>query len=197
MANYNMSGIKKIVTELGLTCQLIPSTNPLNCKYIIINGQQLKSSQWSKTEAEAVLSQYTDNPCSKTLKAIDNIFKNNTDTSNKKELIHFHGKSLTSCLEAFRELTESEETSKINRWIETMTDSFTNEISGKADTTACANKIKSMIDNKQVIILNNYVYTPFELTNIIKIWQEENNIKDTINYNVVIDRYIKAVENIL
>ena len=200
MANYNMSGIKKIVAKLGLQCQLIPSeANPLNCKYIMIQGKQLKSSQWSKTEAEAILSGYTNNPCTThELDALDEFFKNNTsETGNKKELIHFQNQSLTSCFEKFRELTENNVIYSVGAWIETMTDFFTNETSGKADTTTCANKIKSMIQNREVYILNGFVYSTHELTSIIKLWQKENNIKNSINYGMVINNYINAVKKIL
>ena len=200
MANYNMSGIKKIVAKLGLQCQLIPSeTNPLNCKYIMIQGKQLKSSQWSKTEAEAILSGYTNNPCTThELDAFDEFFKNNTsEKGNKKELIHFHGQSLTSCFEKFRQMTENDNMYNVKSWIDTMTDCFTNDVSNKADIVSCADKIKNMLDSKEVYILNGFVYSTFELTNIIKLWQNENNIKTPINYNVVINKYINAVKAIL
>ena len=57
-------------------------------------------------------------------------------------------------------------------------------------------KIKSMLDNKEVRIINNFVYTTSELTLIIKTWQDINNIKANINYNMAIDKYINAVESL-
>lgn len=197
MANYNLSGIKKIVTKLGITCQLIPSdAQPLNCKYVIVNGVQLKSSQWSKTEAEAILSQYLDNPCKQQAVALDDVFSINNN-GNLKELIHFENETLTYCLEEFRKLQEQSIVNHVSNWVKTMTDFYTNEISNNTDTDACANKIKSMVDNKEVYILNNYVYSSLELQNVIKYWIEANNIKQSINYASVIMKYAKAVETIL
>lgn len=197
MANYNLSGIKKIVNKLGITCQLVPSdAQPLNCKYVIVNGVQLKSSQWSKTEAEAILSQYTDNPCKQQLKAFDEVETLNNN-GNIKELIHFENETLTYCLEEFRKLTEKSHVYSLNNWIKTMTDFFTNEVSGKTDVDACAIKVKNMIDTKEVHILNNFVYTNLDFTNVIKAWQEANNIKQSINYTNVINKYVEAVNNVL
>lgn len=194
MANYNMSAIKRIVNELGLECQLIPSNNPLNCKYVIVNGAKLKSSNWTKAEAESVLMSIKEDGCKKS--AIDNMFNTESNKSNLKELIHFENNSLTNCLEDFRSLTESSKLNKVNTWVNTMTDFFTNEMSGKADTQACANKIKNMIDTKQIRVINGFIYSSYELTNVIKTWQESNNISLNINYNMAIDKYINAVESL-
>ena len=198
MANFNMSAIKNLVNTLGLTAQLIPSpTQPLNCKYVIINGQQLKSSQWTKTQAENILLEYKEGGCTK--KAIPDSITFETvinPIDELKKFIKFENNSLTNCLESFRQLTELSHTYSLNNWINTMTDFFINDISKKADTTACANKIKSMLDNKEVRIINNFVYTTNELTLIIKTWQDINNIKANINYNMAIDKYINAVESL-
>ena len=52
-----MKTIQTVVNTLGLTAQLVPSpTNEKNCKYVIVNGIQYKSSQWTRDDAEAVLS---------------------------------------------------------------------------------------------------------------------------------------------
>ena len=75
-----------------------------------------------------------------------------------------------------------------------MTDFFRNETSNNVNIQACADKIKSLIDNKQVIILNNFIYTNFGLKKVIETWQEENEIKASINVNEVINKYTKAVE---
>ena len=198
MANFNMSAIKNIVNTLGLTAQLIPSpTQPLNCKYVIINGQQLKSSQWTKTQAENILMEYKEGGCTK--KAIPDDMKFETvinPVDELKRFIKFENNSLTNCLESFRQLIESSHVYSLNHWINTMTDFFTNEVNKKTDTTACANKIKSMLDNKEVRIINNFVYTTSELTLIIKTWQDMNNIKANINYDTAIDKYIDAVESL-
>lgn len=194
MANFNMSAIKTIVNNLGIECQLIPSeANPRNCKYILINGKQLKSSQWTKAEAEAILMEYK-NGCKPSELAF---LTNNENTNNLKELIHFQGSTLTNCLEEYRKLTESSIINSVNNWVEVMTDFFRNDISKRVDIEACANKIKNMIDSKQVILLNNYVYTSYGLKEVIKAWQEANNINTTFNYNSIISKYTKAVEAIL
>ena len=194
MSNYNMSAIKSIVNRLGLECQLIAGANPLTCKYIMIQGKQLKTSQWTKAEAEAVLIEYKEGCKASQLPFLTQV---NTDTNNLKELIYFKGQTLTSCLEEYRKLTETSNINKVNSWVETMTDFFTNEISNKTNVDACANKIKSLIDSKQVIILNNFVYTSYGLKEVIKTWLDVNNIKVNINYNEAINKYIKAVEAIL
>ena len=198
MANYNLSGIKKIVAELGLTAQLIPSpSQPLNCQYVIINGQKLKSPQWSKTQAENILIEYKEGGCKKSALPDNMAFENiiNPVEELKKHIL-FENKSLTSCLEKFREVTESSHVYSLNNWINTMTDLFTNDITCKADTDACASHIKNMFDTKQVRLINGYVYTTSELTLIIKVWHDTNNIKANINYDMAIDRYINAVENL-
>jgi hypothetical protein len=193
-----MSAIKNLVNTLGLTAQLIPSpTNPLNCKYVIINGSQLKSSQWTKTQAENILLEYKEGGCKK--QAIPDSINFETvinPVDELKKFIKFENNSLTNCLESFRQLTELSHTYSLNNWINTMTDFFTNDMSNKADTTACANKIKSMFENKEVRIINNFVYTTSELTLVIKTWQDINNIKANINYNIAIDKYINAVESL-
>ena len=195
MSNYNMSAIKKIINNLGIECQLVAGANPLTCKYIIIQGKQLKSSNWTKAEAEAVLTSYKDGDCKKS--DIESIFNiESTNNSNIKDLIHFENNSLTNCLEDFRKLTESTNYNKVKSWVNTMTDFFTNEISNKTDINACADKIKSMFDTKQIRVINGYIYSNFELTNIIKTWQSINNIKTNINYNSVINKYINAVESL-
>jgi hypothetical protein len=195
MSNFNMSAIKRIVNELGLECQLIPSSSqPKTCLKVIINGRELKASNWTKAEAESILISIKEEGCKKS--AIDNMFNTENTGSNLKELIHFESNTLTNCLEEFRKITESSKQNKVNTWVNTMTDFFTNEISGKTDTQACANKIKNMIDTKQIRVINNFIYSSFELTNVIKTWQELNNINLNINYNMAIDKYINAVESL-
>lgn len=196
MSNYNMSAIKKIVNNLGIECQLVAGANPLTCKYVIIQGKQLKSSAWTKAEAEAVLTSYKEGDCKKSMLDIS-LTLESTNKSNIKDLILFENNSLTYCLEEFRKLTESSNINKVKSWVNTMTDFFTNETSNKTDVDACANKIKNMFDTKQIRVINNYIYSTLELTNIIKTWQDVNNIKQDINYNTVIDKYINAVENLL
>lgn len=194
MANFNMSAIKTIVNNLGLECQLIPSNNPRNCKYVVIQGKQLKSSQWTKAEAEAILLSYKEGNCKKS--EIENIFNIETDNrGNIRDLIDFEHETLTNCLETLRSLTESSNLNSVNSWVNTMTDFFRNEMSNNVDVQGCANKIKNMFDNKEVIILNGFVYSTYELKNVINIWQEVHNIKE-INVNTVIDKYINAVEKL-
>ena len=192
MSNFNMSAIKTIVNNLGLECQLIPGANPRTCKYILINGKQLKTSNWTKAEAEAILTEYKEG-CIKT-NEFNTLFQNNKDTNNLKELIYFKGQTLTNCLEEYRKLTESSNLNKVNSWVEVMTDFFRNETSNNVNIQACADKIKSLIDSKQVILLNNFVYTNVGLKEVIKTWLDENSIQVNINYNEVIARYTNAVE---
>ena len=195
MSNYNMSAIKTIVNRLGLECQLVAGANPLTCKYIMIQGKQLKTSNWTKAEAEAVLTEYKENGCKKSELPDNMNYSNIVDnSSNLKELITFKNQSLTNCLEEYRKLTESSNVNKVNSWVETMTDFFRNETSNNVNIQACADKIKSLIDSKQVIILNNYIYTNYGLKEVIKTWLDENGMQVNINYCEVIAKYTNAVE---
>lgn len=199
MSNFNMSAIQRIVNNLGLQAQLIPSAvQPRTCIKVIVNGVEFKSSNWTKAEAEAILTGCKEGCTKQDLKDLNNMtFETIVNPIDElKKFIDFENKSLTSCLEGFRELTEKSSVNALNHWINTMTDFFTNEISNKADTTACANKIKNMFDTKQVRLINGYVYSNSELTNVIKTWQDINNVNANINYNMAIDKYINAVESL-
>lgn len=199
MANFNMSAIRKIVNELQINAQLIPSpSQPLNCKYVIIEGKQLKSSQWTKTQAENILIEYKEGGCNKNSIPDDMSYFNMIDTkSNLQELIHFQDEALTYCLESFRQLQEQSSINSVNSWVNTMTDFFTNEISNKTDVEGCANKIKMLIDTKEVFIINGFVYSNKELENVIKTWKEVNNINSNINIMDVIIKYSKRVNDML
>ena len=48
MATLNYNQAVQVVRELGIEAQLIPSkTNPMNCQYILIGKDKLKTSQMS------------------------------------------------------------------------------------------------------------------------------------------------------
>ena len=199
MANFNMSAIKKIVNELQINAQLIPSpTQPLNCKYVIIDGKQLKSSQWTKVQAETVLYEYKQGGCNKQAIPNDMTYFNFQDTQeNLKELIHFENETLTYCLESFRQLTEQSSVYSVNSWVNTMTDFFTNEFTNRVDVEGCATKIKNMIDTQEVFIINGFVYSNKELEHVIETWKEINNINNKINIMDVIIKYSKRVNDML
>ena len=194
MSNFNMSFIKTIVNNLDLECQLIAGANPRTCKYIIIQGKQLKTSNWTKAEAEAVLLTYKEENCKKS--EIEDIFNIETDNrGNIKDLIDFEHETLTSCLEKLRSFTEASDLNKVKSWVETMTDLHRNEISNRVDINKCAKKIKNMFDNKEVVILNGFIYSTYELKNIVEIWQKIHEVKG-INIDAVVEKYIKAVEKL-
>ena len=48
-----------------------------------------------------------------------------------------------------------------------------------------------LVKLKLCLIINN-----FELTEVIQVWQKVNNIKATINYNEVIEKYYNALESL-
>lgn len=189
MANFNMSAIKYLVNNLGLTAQLIPSpTQPLNCKYVIINGKQLKSSQWTKTQAENILLEYKEGGCTK--KAIpDNMsFEHIVDPIKEiKKFIEFKGNSLTYCLEKYRTMTENDDIYSVNHYLDTLED-----IHGDS----ALNILDNLLNNNEIFIINEFVYSIVSFKYVIDAWLDENHADTKItDYKSIINKYSKAVEN--
>lgn len=169
MANFNMTAIQKIVNELELTAQLIPSaTNPRNCSKILVNGKELKSSQWTKAEAYAELSAIKDGSCS--VKQLDNFMAGMENFGNNiKDLIDF-SQPIGYVMKDYMDLQESSYrefdntyTYKYDTWVNMLENDM--------------NLVRRLIDSKEVYNINGFIYSNVELINCMKHFAEAHNLK--------------------
>ena len=190
MSNFNMSAIKRIVNQLGLEAQLIPSAvQPKTCIKVIINGIEFKSSNWTKAEAESILLSCKEGEFKK------EVLRSQEDTReiivNPKEelnrIIDFKNKPLTYCLEEYRTLTETSNVNSLKHYTEIMKD-FHGELA--------ENKARELINNNMVYIVNSYVYTFKGLQDVIDTWAEANQYINKIDHKQVINKYVKALQTL-
>ena len=175
MANYNMASIKRIVADLGLEgVQLIPSTNPNNCSKIIYKGKEYKSSQWTKSEAEAVLTELKDGyTC--------NINNANESRESGEEVIaryiDMQNKSFNTVLAEYM----NKDKTSYNTYLQQLETFYNTDDEGNTinkDFNA-ANILNRLLDNKSIVIYKGNVYSQKGLEYLIKAWHNENIEKIT------------------
>ena len=124
MATLNYNQAVQVVRELGIEAQLIPSkTNPMNCQYILIGKDKLKTSQMSGKAIKEALEALVSGCKIKELQA-----KNVTyNKSNIKELIPFNC-SINETLKEYIKLELKSSYSTLEAWQNLVMDFYcTNE----------------------------------------------------------------------
>ena len=175
MANYNMASIKRIVADLGLEgVQLISSSNPNNCSKIIYKGKEYKSSQWTKSEAEAVLLELKNgSTCT-----INNA---NEDRESGDEIlaryINMQNRTFNSVLAEYIEKNKT----TYHVWLQQLYNFYNTNDEGKEinkDFNAESIARKLLADRKNIIFKGN-VYSQKGLEYLVKAWHNENIEKIT------------------
>lgn len=189
MANTNMKQAQKIVTELELQAQLIPSaTNPLNCVYILVNGQKIKSSQLNGKQLREVLESVK---CGN--KVEDE--RKETTKANIKELIPFNC-SINETLKQYIILQANSELNILDNWLNSVIDFYCIDDNDSYNT----NKIKdaesmiaSLIATGKVIVYKDTVFTKTGIQEVINEWLRYNN-KEVSMTNSIYNRFIEFLK---
>lgn len=175
MANYNMTSIKRIVADLGLEgVQLIPSTNPNNCSKILYKGKEYKSSQWTKSEAEAVLTELkegvkcTINNANECRESGDEIIARYIDMQNK---------SFNTVLTEYLNMDKV----PYSAWVSQLYNFYnTNEDGKEINKDFNAESIaRKLLEDRKNIIFKGNVYSQKGIEYLIKAWHNENIEKIT------------------
>lgn len=189
MANTNMRQAQRIVTELELQAQLIPSaTNPLNCVYILVNGQKIKSSQLNGKEIREIL---------ENIKCGNKVEEERKETTkaNIKELIPFNC-PINETLKQYILLQANSELNVLNNWLNSTIDFYCIDDNDNYNTDKikdAENMIKSLIATGKVIIYKDIVFTETGIQEVINEWLRYNN-KETGMLGTIYNRFVNFLK---
>lgn len=188
MANSNLKSIQRIVNKLGLKAQIIPNpNNPLNCSKILIQGQELKCSQWSSIEAETRLSDF-----------VEGCYDCDIDTRSGEELIKdfivFDDKPFNTCLIEFINLNLNDKSTSITAWLTQLYNFYNiNEDNKIIDYDFNSkNYALYILMHGDVALYKGHLFTQKGLEYLVQAWYNSNNtdrIKlekaQEISYNIL------------
>ena len=171
MANSNLKSIQRIINKLGLKAQVIPSTNnPLNCNKILIQGQELKCSQWSSIEAETRLSDF-----------VEGCYDFDIDTRSGEELIKdfivFDDKPFHDCLIEFINLNLSDKHTSISAWLTQLYNFYNINDDNKIIDYDFNSKNYALYILMQgdIALYKGHVFTQKGLEYLVQAWYNSNN----------------------
>lgn len=208
MATQNLKRIIKAVNANGIIAQVIPSpSNPLNSFKVICNGIEFKSSQWTSEDIENFV-EFAQGKLSADCVAGVSVAKQKINTAHGttvikesenwinqlmtyadgvKSLIQLKGQSLNTVINAYMDLTENANNVMGNNlnyykdWVESMKHWHDN----------AKIKVLAMLQNKEVFIMNEYVYSKVGMYNLIKNWFGENDIPTNDDkINSIIEKWV-------
>ena len=192
MANSNMKQAQQIVRELNIEAQLIPSaTNPLNCRFIIIGNQKLKTSQWTSNQLREAL-EGIKNGCKVESE------RKETFKANIKNLIPFNC-SINETFQEYIKLQAMGSLSTVETWLNSLIDFYCIDDEGNYNTDnikIAEETAKRLIANKNVMIYKNeYILVDEGIKEVIEEWLKYNDkSKDLLKpiYNKFVDYILNA-----
>ena len=174
MATLNYNQAVQVVRELGIEAQLIPSkTNPMNCQYILIGKDKLKTSQMSGKAIKEALETLVNGCKIKELQAKNVIY----NKSNIKELIPFNC-SINETLKEYIKLELKSSYSTLEAWQNLVIDFYCTDDNGSYNGKIEEAKLKILdILNKEdmIIFKEDYVLNKVGINEVIKEWLRYNN----------------------
>ena len=187
MANTNMNRAKKAVAELELEAQLIPSeTNPNNCKYIIVNGTKLKTSQWNYRTIKETLENIKDG-CSCTNITVSN-------KGNVEDLIPLNC-PLSETIREYIKLQVNSDNNTKEAWMNSVIDFYclddNNNYNGKIEEAKKV--VLNLINKKDIVIYNDYVFNRVGIEEVITKYNRFNSTDIDVksNTNLILERLSK------
>ena len=203
-----MKQAKKWANYYGVACQLIAGASETNCKAVLVNGMQFKTSNLTGTGFQELFEKLAcgqkADACSVAKQMINEAHGRSRNESLKNFMgqdmtyadpyanIQFAGRTLT---DVFNQLIKRETTSglydvnEVSNWIKTMIDWH------GANAKAV---VKQMITNKEVRIYDRHVISNKIFLMCIDKWVSENNQQamGNIKKNAIIDLFLNRLEGL-
>ena len=188
MANYNMSFTKKKVAELGLIVQLIPSNNPLTCSKIIAGTQVFKVANKTNSEIEAILLALKEG-----CKTISSDTRADINTGNIEKLINLN-QSINKVFQEYMQVIQDNTTNTVGTWQDMLINFYCyddegHELDNLNKVTEIMNK---QLNNKEVVIYNNYIFNREGVNELVKKWIKFNKIEN-IKPEAVTNRFLEFI----
>ena len=189
MANYNMGFTRKIVAELGLSAQLIPSNNPYTCAKIIIGLQEFKVANKTNAEIEAIL-RAVKGGC----KNVKEEFRAETNTGNIEKFINLN-QSINRVFLEYMQHVQSDNTNTVGNWQDMLINFYCYDDEGNElnNISQVENTMNSLLNKKDIVIHNNYIYTKEGVKELIKKWAKFNKV-DNINVEGITNKFIQVLD---
>ena len=205
MATINMKQAKKWANHYGVTCQLVAGASDTNCKAVVVNGMQFKTSNLTgtgfqelfekiacgqKVEACSVAKQMINDAHGRTRnESLKNFMGQDMTYADPYWGVQFAGRKLA---EVFDQLIEREtkrglfDATSLENWVKTMKD-----IHG----VDALDMIKQMIMDKEIRVYDEHVITNKICMMFIDKWVSENNKQAISNdkKKAIIDRYFELI----
>jgi predicted HNH restriction endonuclease len=192
MANYNMSFTKKMVNQLGLTVQLIPSNNPLTCSKIIAGTQVFKVANKTNAEIEAILTALSEG-----CKTISSDLRADNNTGNIEKFINLNQSLNSALVEYTNHVLNSNDT--VSAWHDMLINFYCyddegHEIDGLDKVSDVMN---TLLDTKQVAIYKNHRFTIDGAIELIKKWHKFNKLdSDDCKNHAIAQKYIDLLARV-
>lgn len=174
MATLNMNAAKQVVRTLNIEAQLIPSkVNPMNCQYIIFNGQKLKTSQLSGKAIKELLEAII-NGCS--VQEIQGAKPFQTK-ANIKELIPFNC-NINETIREYIKLQLKSDINTLETWQNMFIDFYCINDNGEynGNIEQAKNKMLEVLANEDVIIFqDSFVFNKVGIHEVITEWLKYNH----------------------
>lgn len=193
MSNYNMSFTKKMVNQLGLTVQLIPSNNPLTCSKIIAGTQEFRVANKTNAEIEAILMALKEG-----CKTVSSDFRADNNTGNIEKFINLN-QSINKCLAEYTNHVLNNEIDTVATWHDQLInfycyDDNDNEIDGLNKVSDVMN---TLLDTKQVAIYKNHIFTIEGTVELVKKWHKFNKLdNDDCKNHAIAKKYIDLLARV-
>lgn len=185
MANGNMGKARQLANFYGIQCQLVEGKSPKNCKAVIYRGKSYPTANWTGIDFDSFFSQ------------IASGCEVSADSKAQMKVSEAHGRDDDERMEHFllQYMTYADATENISME-GSLTDTFNQIIDNRYSNYAewieilphwhaNAEKVmQDLINTKQVLILDNKVYSRDTFTKCFRAWIDRHNRKD-----------LKAVEN--
>ena len=192
MANYNMSFTKKMVNQLGLTVQLIPSNNPNTCSKIIAGTQVFKVANKTNAEIEAILTALSEG-----CKTVASDFRADNNVGNIEKFINLNQSLNKALVEYTNHILNSNDT--VATWHDMLINFYCydeegHEIDGLDKVSDVMN---TLLETKQIAIYKNHRFTIDGAIELIKKWHKFNDLKsDDCKNHAIAQKYIDLLARV-
>ena len=193
MANYNMSFTKKMVNQLGLTVQLIPSNNPLTCSKIIAGTQVFRVANKTNAEIEAILMALKEG-----CKTVSSEFRADNNTGNIEKFINLN-QTINKCLAEYTNFILNSDIDTVAAWHDMLINFYCfddegHEVDGLDKVSDVMN---TLLNTKQVAIYKDHKFTVEGAMELVKKWHKFNKLDSTDCKNhAIAQKYINLLARV-
>lgn len=222
MANNNLKTALRLMEQYGIqNIQVIQGTNPKQCIGIMYNGQRISTSAWVGHDFEAFFSEVKTGSCSVESVAKQKVSEawgfteearqahrdeqERTYADNINHLIQLKGRKISDVFNDYMHYQEMNNLLEYKQWIETVKAWYTepetdfngniiSQVSIEKGLARAKEFVLNALKNKDLYIINGYVYSNYGLTQLVKNWYGENDIKTTNENNQkIVNKFIELV----